>query len=322
MYIICSKYRNVLGANVPREEWYEELQLDADRLDLYPIDATATQLAFPSQLNGTSCCVWSYEDAAASTRVVGLAFHPSASGVLAVAMSKHVEVLDVQHQQKCVSTSSFVHPDVITGFTWNDDGSAVATVCQDNVIRLWDPRRSVSAGFDVASTKGHQGRKAAAITWVHPSSFLTAGFNTLQERELMLWDVRKLDKAMARERMDTGTGLLMPIFDQDTNLLFVGGRGDKTIRTYELNVEKARAFTALQPATAGRPTWGMATLPKRACALGKCEVARVLVLEQGGTIEPISYTVPRRDAATQFQVYLLGRLIDDLYCAFDPNLDL
>ncbi|RHY11361.1 hypothetical protein DYB36_007237 [Aphanomyces astaci] len=285
----ASKYRNVLGANVPREEWYEELQLDADRLDLYPIDATATQLAFPSQLNALenrSCCVWSYEDAAASTRVVGLAFHPSASGVLAVAMSKHVEVLDVQHQQKCVSTSSFVHPDVITGFTWNDDGS-------------------VSAGFDVASTKGHQGRKAAAITWVRPSFFLTAGFNTLQERELMLWDVRKLDKAMARERVDTGTGLLMPIFDQDTNLLFVGGRGDKTIRTYELNVEKVRAFTALQPATAGRPTWGMATLPKRACALGKCEVARVLVLEQGGTIEPISYTVPRRDAATQFQVYLL-----------------
>ncbi|RLN99293.1 hypothetical protein DYB28_004451, partial [Aphanomyces astaci] len=144
--------------------------------------------------------------------------------------------------------------------------------------------------------------KAAAITWVRPSFFLTAGFNTLQERELMLWDVRKLDKAMARERMDTGTGLLMPIFDQDTNLLFVGGRGDKTIRTYELNVEKAPAFTALQPATAGRPTWGMTTLPKRACALGKCEVARVLVLEQGGTIEPISFTVPRRDAATQFQV--------------------
>ncbi|RHY27676.1 hypothetical protein DYB32_006623 [Aphanomyces invadans] len=166
--------------------------------------------------------------------------------------------------------------------------SAAATVCQDKLIRVWDPRGDGT----VATTKGHQGRKAAAIAWLQPDVFLTAGFNTLQERELMLWDMRKLDKSVGRERVDTGTGLLIPTSHHcwiDSCGLF---QGDKIIRTYEINVDKAPAFSPLQATTSSRPAWGVARVPKRACALTSCEVARLLVVEQGNVIEPISYTVP------------------------------
>ncbi|CAK4140432.1 unnamed protein product [Aphanomyces euteiches] len=328
----ASKYRNVLGTSLPREEWYEELQLDESRLDLYPLVASEKQLAFVSQLNSGSCievkaiqdagkanasgkaplllkghtqrvnalefysfesdsktilasggddtsvkvwniasdvneCLWTHTNDA-KNRVVALSFHPSASDILGVASSNSVEVLDIKAQTAV--GAPMVHPDLVTGFAWKTDGSLVTSACQDDNMRVWDPRQDQEA----IVTPGHQGRKAASIAWCKDDFFVTAGFNALRERELMLWDIRRLDKYLVRERIDSGTGLLIPSFDEDTNLLFLGGRGDKVVRTYELNFQKA-SFTALQQTAVFRPTWGLTRLPKRACNLDICEVARV-----------------------------------------------
>ncbi|CAK4261422.1 unnamed protein product [Aphanomyces euteiches] len=356
----ASKYRNVLGTSLPREEWYEELQLDESRLDLYPLVASEKQLAFVSQLNSGSCievkaiqdagkanasgkaplllkghtqrvnalefysfesdsktilasggddtsvkvwniasdvneCLWTHTNDA-KNRVVALSFHPSASDILGVASSNSVEVLDIKAQTAV--GAPMVHPDLVTGFAWKTDGSLVTSACQDDNMRVWDPRQDQEA----IVTPGHQGRKAASIAWCKDDFFVTAGFNALRERELMLWDIRRLDKYLVRERIDSGTGLLIPSFDEDTNLLFLGGRGDKVVRTYELNFQKA-SFTALQQTAVFRPTWGLTRLPKRACNLDICEVARVFSIGQT-SIQPISFTVPRREAANQFQADL------------------
>ncbi|KAF0690513.1 Aste57867_18103 [Aphanomyces stellatus] len=358
----ASKYRNVLGTNLPREEWYEELQMDGTRLDLYPVAATESHLAFVSQLNsgasieikllndkgkanalqkppsllrghtqrvnslefypfdtdsksllasgGDDCsvkiwnvsqdiessdCLWTYNHAF-NSKNVALSFHPSASNVLGAAFAHSVEVLNIESQS--VVGTPMKHPDLVTGISWKADGSVLVSVCQDNNIRAWDPRLNDEASL----SPGHQGRKPANITWCKDEMFFTAGFNNIQERELMLWDLRKMEKPLARERVDSGTGLLIPVFDEDTNLLFLSGRGDKIVRTYEVAFQRP-FFASLQQSTFFRPTWGMAKIPKRACALDQCEVDRLLSVSQS-SIESLSFTVPRKESQNQFQADL------------------
>ncbi|OQR99703.1 WD-40 repeat-containing protein [Achlya hypogyna] len=354
----ASKYRNLLGTSAPRGDWYEELQLDATRLDLYPLAASISHLAFPSQYNAGACvevksidhvgkanalptparllrghnqrvntvafapfdastilasggddslvklwnltsdgddtCAWTSD--AFSERVVSIEFHPSAKDVLLVATitGLHVVHLDTHATQPAASA----HPAAITGATWNADGSLALTVCQDNMLRVWDPR-AASVALEAAA---HQGRKAASLVWGFESYCVTAGFNKLQERELFLWDVRSLGKPVGRERVDTGTGVLQPLVDADTKLLFLGGRGDRSVRAYEIQ-QKNPIFAPLQHTAVANPTWGLARMPKLRCDVFACEVDRVLSLGPQ-TIEPIVYTVPRKEGASVFQADL------------------
>ncbi|EQC29739.1 hypothetical protein SDRG_12511 [Saprolegnia diclina VS20] len=349
----ASKYRNLLGATAPRAEWYEELQLDAGRLDLYPLTASTSTLAFASQYNAGAVievkelghvgkanaqsapvrllrghtqrvnaiafspfqtsllasggdegllklwhladdtCAWTSESF--NEKILSVAFHPSANDVLHVATSTglHLVYLDTS-----TSTAIGVHPNTITGATWNDDGSLVLSVCQDNVVRGWDPRTATEA----LSAPMHQGRKAASIAFAYDMYCVTAGFSKLQERELFLWDLRSMTRPMGRERVDTSTGVLLPLVDPDTKLLFLGGRGDRSVKAYEIQ-QKAPIFAPLQTTAVATSTWGLTRLPKQACDTRECEVARVLSVG-AGTIEPISYTVPRKEAAAVFQADL------------------
>ncbi|OQR87535.1 coronin, partial [Thraustotheca clavata] len=349
------KYRNLLGTTPPRNEWYEELQLDSARLDLYPIATSLEKMAFPSQYNagavievkaledvgkanahatsarllrshtqrvnslafspfeanllvsGADDCtfkLWSLgeNDECAHTitlndRILSLGFHPSAKDILYAAMNTDVIVLSLETNQVLFEAQN--HPNAITGVTWNENGSLLLSICQDKNIRAWDPRSSEAA----ITTSGHQGRKAASITWAFESYFVTAGFNKLQERELCLWDVRSLEKPIGRERMDSSTGLLQPLVDADTKLLFVGGRGDRSVRAYELQPDKKQCFSSLQQNAVATATWGLALLPKSICRTDQCEVARILSIGSQ-SIEPVNYTVPRKEAVNQFQADL------------------
>lgn len=39
-----------------------------------------------------------------------------------------------------------------------------------------------------------------------------------------MWDTRKFDTALLTEKLDTSPGIIKPIYDQDTNLIYICGK--------------------------------------------------------------------------------------------------
>lgn len=50
----------------------------------------------------------------------------------------------------------------------------------------------------------------------------------------MIRDIRNLSQTQKTLELDCSTGILMPLFDPDTNMLFLAGKGDTTILYMEL----------------------------------------------------------------------------------------
>ncbi|KAL2101708.1 hypothetical protein ACEWY4_003469 [Coilia grayii] len=86
--------------------------------------------------------------------------------------------------------------------------------------------------------------------------------------------------------------ILMPLFDQDSGLLVVAGKGDSVIDCYE--VSSVEPFLPqVSHCLAESPNRGVALVPKLALDVGLCEVMRVLQLTDN-FIVPVSYQVPRK----------------------------
>lgn len=95
------------------------------------------------------------------------------------------------------------------------------------------------------------------------------------------------------EMIDTSSGVLFPTYDEDRKLVFVAGKGDGNIRYFELEDEAPYAHY-LNEFKTSVPQRGVCFLPHRALNVGNCEVARAFKLTPKGTVEVISFTVPRK----------------------------
>ncbi len=131
---------------------------------------------------------------------------------------------------------------------------------------------------------------------------MTTGVSITRDREIAMWDPRDLSKPLKRQRLDSSTSAIIPVYDIDTNLLFLCSKGDATIRIFE-NPSGSPALHSILSQNTGDPAMGVGMVPKRACDLMKCEVVRLLKLTTSH-IQPLRVMVPRKDQR-HFQ--------DDLY---------
>jgi coronin-1B/1C/6 len=84
----------------------------------------------------------------------------------------------------------------------------------------------------------------------------------------------------------------MPFFDYDTSMLYLAGKGDGNVRYYEM-VEESPYIHFLSDFKSSTPQLGMCFVPKTACNVSECEVAKALKVSNG-LVEPIHFTVPRK----------------------------
>ena len=83
----------------------------------------------------------------------------------------------------------------------------------------------------------------------------------------------------------------MPLFDPDTNMLFLAGKGDTTIMYMEVTDKDPYLVEGIRHS--GEQTKGVCLVPKRALNVMQAEVNRVLQLTSAMVI-PIMYQVPRK----------------------------
>lgn len=233
----------------------------------------------------------------------GVTFHPSADGVVAFYAQKELFVGDLTTQTLSFQSGQGAASDNVCSLAWSYDGSLLLTASLDKRVRLVDPRAAPTSS--ALETEAHTGRRPASVAWCgRLERFVSAGSDSMQERELKLWDPRHLAKAVHRQRLDASIGQLLPLYDDDVNLLFLLGRGDRSVRSFEVDATRA-VVQPLDHSVLANMTFAAALVPKQACDTTSCEVARVLNLSTssstGGVCDVLSFRVPRKDAARTFQ---------------------
>ncbi|EGC30031.1 hypothetical protein DICPUDRAFT_99654 [Dictyostelium purpureum] len=225
-----------------------------------------------------------------SKSVDAIAFNPSAENILAsVSQDKTLKIWDLSSGEEKFSYS---FDNALLSISWNYDGSLIFATGKDLKNRVIDPR----TGESVQVGDGHQGVKPSRCVWLGNSPFIaTVGFSKMRERQVSLWNSSDLSKAIKTITLDSSTGIINPIYDQDAQLLFISGSGDSTVRVFDLNTQftKEPAFTEIQNVPTDTPAKGICAIPKRALDVMEVEIDRLLKATPNNIV-PITFSMARK----------------------------
>ncbi|XP_056313515.1 uncharacterized protein LOC130228996 isoform X1 [Danio aesculapii] len=233
-----------------------------------------------------------------SKRVGVVTWHPTARNVLLSAGCDNMIIIWNVGTGESMITLEDHHPDIIYSVCWNRNGSLICTACKDKKIRVIDPRKEeIIAEKD----KAHEGARPMRAIFLSDGKVFTTGFSRMSERQLALWDPENIDEPVAVHEMDTSNGVLLPFYDPDTNVVYLCGKGDSSIRYFEIT-DEAPFVHYLNTFTTKEPQRGMGYMPKRGLDVNKCEIARFYKLHER-KCEPIIMTVPRKSDLFQDDLY-------------------
>ncbi|KAK2829758.1 hypothetical protein Q7C36_017748 [Tachysurus vachellii] len=233
-----------------------------------------------------------------SKRVGILSWHPTAHNVLMTAGCDNVVILwNVARGESMVRIDS-VHSDLIYSACWNTDGSRILTSCKDKKLRVLDPRKGTVI---TEKDKPHEGSRPVRAVFVSEGKILTTGFSRMSERQVALWDPNNINEPLTLQELDTSSGVLLPFFDPDTGIVYLCGKGDSSIRYFEVT-DEAPYVHYLSMYSSKESQKGMGYMPKRGLEVNKCEIARFYKLHER-KCEPIVMTVPRKSDLFQEDLY-------------------
>lgn len=69
------------------------------------------------------------------------------------------------------------------------------------------------------------------------------GFDKTSVRELCLRDIRKFEKAIYTESFDTAASILIPLYSRQSDVLFLGKKGDFSIQHIGIGSNKVDIFS-------------------------------------------------------------------------------
>ncbi|XP_049826168.1 coronin-7 isoform X2 [Aethina tumida] len=220
-------------------------------------------------------------------RVETVGFHPCADFLLHSTSYTTFTLWDLISERELFSNAD--HTEVIQSVSWKRDGTLVATSCKDKQVRILDPR------IENACTKtanSHQSIKDSRVVWLgDQNKILTTGFDSQRLRQVIIRDLRNFSEAEKSLELDCSTGILIPLYDPDTGMLFLAGKGDTTIGYMEVTDKEPFLIEGIRHS--GEQTKGACLVPKRALDVMNAEVNRILQLTSSSVI-PITYQVPRK----------------------------
>ena len=232
-------------------------------------------------------------------KVTLLRFHPTAANVIASTSSDYtVRTWDVEKGEEISIFADFGN-ELIQDVVWDMRGETYATSCKDKIIRFVDPRAGTTTS---TIDQAHSSFKSVKLSFLGDTGkFLTTGAS--RSREVKVWDIKNLSEPLVTESIDTASGALLPLFDSDSNLLYLCGKGDGIIRPFEFE-DKAPYLHKLNDGfRSSTPAKGCCLVPKRGNDIMSCETARILKVTNNEGIHPLSWTVPRKSDAFQDDIF-------------------
>ncbi|KAG8455697.1 hypothetical protein GDO86_001767 [Hymenochirus boettgeri] len=171
----------------------------------------------------------------------------------------------------------------------------------DNIIMIWN----VGTGEAMITLDDMHNDMIYSACWNRNGSLFCTGS---KDKKLRVIDPRKMeivaksmDEPIALHEMDTSNGVLLPFYDPDTSIIYLCGKGDSSIRYFEITDESPYVHY-LNTFSSKEPQRGMGYMPKRGLDVNKCEIARFFKLQER-KCEPIIMTVPRKSDLFQDDLY-------------------
>jgi len=234
-------------------------------------------------------------------KVGNVSWNPIAENVLATGGTDYlVKIWDVSTGDEKVNLPG--HGGIIQSLSWNYDGSSLVSFCKDKKLRVFDPR----AGSITGEVQAHQGVKGGRALWLgkHDKIF-SVGFGQTSERQYFVFDPKNLSAPLLGPvNIDNSAGMIMPFYDEDSELLFLAGKGDGNIRYYEVEPEAAGKPEVYFVSQYGSndPTAAIGSMPKRGCDVNTNEIVKLFRVV-GTKLEPLSFKVPRKSDLFQEDIF-------------------
>jgi hypothetical protein len=156
----------------------------------------------------------------------------------------------------------------------------------------------------LVSGKAHDSVRSFRLAWVDESHILSLGFGRGSVRQLNLYSISDEIKIVASQTLDVSPSVLFPVYDPDTNILQVWGKGERTISAYDIQPKGREPIAKLPAFTSSLPQLSVAFLPKTSVDVRKVEVSRALRLSSRA-LEEVVWTIPRnRPQFFQDDIYI------------------
>lgn len=117
--------------------------------------------------------------------------------------------------------------------------------------------------------------------------------NKYMQPVVKIFDLRNLQSPIVEKSTGFSSGFSLASFDVDTKLLSVTARGSSTLNVIDLN-QGFENFQVIQKYSTDTTFQGISSIPKYVLNFDKNEIVRLMKLTST-TLEPICYTIPRRD---------------------------
>ena len=219
-------------------------------------------------------------------RVERLRWHPAAHSLLSSAAGVQVSLWDI-NLGECLLQSS-QHADNVQDISWHPLGGLLATSARDKTVRIFDLR---AGGEAIMDTSSHEGVKDSRLVWVDDTLLLTSGFAASRNRQVMIRDSRNISTPVHTLDLDLSSGILLPLYDPDTRMMFLAGRGDTHIQFVEITNNSPFIVPGLR--YSGEQTKGACLVPKRGLDVMNGEVNRILQVADTSVV-PVTWQVPRK----------------------------
>ncbi len=71
----------------------------------------------------------------------------------------------------------------------------------------------------------HEGVKPSHVAWLGElDRIVTTGFSRMRERKFAVYDSRDLSKPLTTNTLDSSTGIVIPLYDNDARILYLAGK--------------------------------------------------------------------------------------------------
>lgn len=203
-------------------------------------------------------------------KVENVGFHPNADCLLYSTAATSITLWDLLEQKEIFTNND--HEDIIQSLSFKGDGSVFATNSKDKMVRIFDPRSNVPISH---CENSHQNIKDSRVVWLGDQTrVLTTGFDSNRLRQVIIRDIRNFSTPEKTLELEQSTGILIPLYDPDTNMLFLAGKGDITISYLEVTDKDPYLIEGIRHS--GEQTKGACLIAKRSLRVMEGEVNRIL----------------------------------------------
>ncbi|KAJ1372689.1 hypothetical protein KIN20_034904 [Parelaphostrongylus tenuis] len=214
--------------------------------------------------------------------------HTTASNLIAASSLGNAFIVDIEHKSVVAKVDGFT--DKGYSLDWSEDGKLLAiSADKGRQVCVYDVRSGTSP---LQKLNVHQGLGRESRVLFCGDRLLSSGFTSKRTQELNVLDVGKWDKPIHTQEYVSTTGILMPLYDPDTKLVFLVGKGTNKLFIAEFQ-SKVPYLSPVYEMSMAEQNLGACLGSKRCVTVMDGEIDTLYQLTRH-SIVPVSCIVPRR----------------------------